>query len=177
MTSTALPCPHRISAPFSPALIRFTRLRVSSQLHGVLDTQVSESRLAHSIHLPQLNPRAPMCPIGWLGGRAAPPDCLTSLQIVLKSRPGIQPEGAGATEAPQKLRNLLDTSSNNIIQAWHLESARRRLSRRVFHWRDGSRERRPHRAFYSSLSLGLFSRHFHLEACASRCRCTAGKIG
>lgn len=34
-------------------------------------------------------------PHGWLGRWAAPPDCLTWLQMVLKSRPGIQPEGPG----------------------------------------------------------------------------------
>lgn len=51
-------------------------------------------RLAHSTHFPELH-NALMYPIGWLGRWAAPPDCLTWLQMVLKSRPGVQPEGPG----------------------------------------------------------------------------------
>lgn len=63
-----------------------------SQLHQVLSQW--KYRLAHSTHFPELH-SAPICPVSWLGRWAAPPDCLTWLQMVLKSRPGAQPEGPG----------------------------------------------------------------------------------
>lgn len=97
-----------------------------SQLHGVswfccikcyIYRGQWKYRLAHSTHFPELH-SAPVCPIGWLGGWAAPPDCLTWLQMVLKSWPGAQPEGPG----PLRLqRNCAMCSAHCWITLFNLD--------------------------------------------------------
>lgn len=100
-------------------------------------------RLAHSSHFPELH-SALKCPIGWWGRWAAPPDCLTWLQMVLGSQPGIQPEDPG----PLSLhRNCTICSTHCGITLFNLD---------ISHYHDDDSAGMFFIESYSSESAGLW---------------------